>query len=421
MKPSGWLALWLVTVIALSGCALVSDGDLKRQPEKIQLTLWYWNRSIDDALIAQVEEQFPHIELNAQKIGGDFKAKLKTTLAAKSGEPDIVALNDWIMELFPSADRFYDLYELGAADVEHQYLEWKWKQGVTPDGRMIGFPMDTGPTALYYRADLFEKAGLPTDPEEVSRTLATWEDYIAAGEQLKEALEGAVFLTDNIGNVYNQVMAQGTELYFTPDGEFIGDRSERVKKAWDIAVKMHEKDLLADIGGSTPEWNAAMNNGRIASFVGAVWMKQILQEAAPDTAGLWRVARAPEGDGNNGGSFISILKSSPHPQEAYEVIQWLQSPENQLTAFQTMNLFPATPGVFDDASIQREEAFFGNQATGMVFAESARNVNVAYFGERYPSTHSIMQRYLTNIANQNLNPDETWPEALQRIERELQR
>ncbi|WP_274363159.1 ABC transporter substrate-binding protein [Paenibacillus thermotolerans] len=417
----GWLALCLAMIVTLSGCGLLFAGEDASQSNKITLTLWYWNRSIDDNLIAQVEKQFPNIELHAQKVGGDFKAKLKTTLAAKSGEPDIVALNDWIMELFTSADRFYNLYELGAGDVESRYLEWKWKQGVTPEGKMIGFPMDTGPTALFYRADLFEQAGLPTDPEEVGETIATWDDYIAAGEKLKQAFAGKVFLTDNIGSVYNQVMAQGTDLYFTREGQYIGDRSEQVKKAWNIAVDMHEKDLLADAPGWSPEWNAAMNNGKIASFIGAVWMKQVLQEAAPDTAGKWRVARAPGGDGNNGGSFLSILKSSKHPQEAYDVIEWLQNPENQLTAFQTMNLFPSTPGVFEDSSMQREEQFFGNQATGNIFAESARNVKVAYFGERYPSIHGIMTRYLSNIANQNLDPDQSWSDAIKRVERELQR
>lgn len=64
-------------------------------------------------------------------------------------------------------------------------------------------------------------------------------------------------------------------------------------KSWDTAVAFKEKGLLANADGWTPSWNAAMNNGEIASFVGAVWMKQVLQEAAPDTSGKWRVARAP--------------------------------------------------------------------------------------------------------------------------------
>lgn len=193
--------------------------------------MWYWNRSIDDKLIAKAKEKFPNIELTAQKIGGDFKAKLKTTLAARSGEPDIVALNDWIMELFPSEDRFYNLYDLGAGEIEDQYLPWKWKQGVTPSGQMIGFPMDTGPTALFYRADLFKQAGLPSEPEEVARQINNWDAYAAAGEQIKEKLGGKVFLTDNIGSVYNQVLSQAAERYFRPDGSFIGMDSLLYAKA----------------------------------------------------------------------------------------------------------------------------------------------------------------------------------------------
>lgn len=91
-----------------------------------------------------------------------------------------------MVELFPSADRFYDLRELGADRLKDQYLEWKWNQGITPDGKMIAFPMDTGPTALFYRSDLFKQAGLPSDPEKVSASIRTWDDYMAAGEQLQQ-------------------------------------------------------------------------------------------------------------------------------------------------------------------------------------------------------------------------------------------
>ena len=59
--------------------------------------------------------------------------------------------NDWVAELFTSSDRFYDLYELGAKNIEPDFLDWKWKLGVTPEGTMIALPIDTGPTALYYR------------------------------------------------------------------------------------------------------------------------------------------------------------------------------------------------------------------------------------------------------------------------------
>ncbi|WP_318628055.1 ABC transporter substrate-binding protein [Paenibacillus polymyxa] len=427
MKTVQWLVLCLAFLTMFSACSGPSFSESQSSEtnlsngKKITLTLWYWNRSIDDELLAQAEKHFPNIELKTQKIGGDFKAKLKTTLAARSGEPDIVALNDWMVELFPSADRFYDLRELGADRLKDQYLEWKWNQGITPDGKMIAFPMDTGPTALFYRSDLFKQAGLPSDPEKVSASIRTWDDYMAAGEQLQQKFGSRSFLADNIVNVYNQVLAQHTNLYFKPDGSYIGNQSPDIRLGWKTAVDFHKKHLLANADGWTPEWNASVNNGKIASFVGAVWMKQVLTEAAPDTAGKWRVARAPGGDGNLGGSFISILKSSKHPKEAFEVLTWLQNPEHQLEAYHKIGLFPSTPDVYNDPIMGKPEPFFGGQATGLIFAASAQNVKSSYFGERYPVIHGIVTRRLANVAKQDANPDALWTETMERIERELQR
>lgn len=409
--------LLMILIMGLCGCTSESSTD-----ERKVLTLWYWNRGLDDELIASVEKQFPNVRINAQKIGGDFKSKLKTTLAAGSGGPDIVAFNDWVTEMFPNSDRFYDLYELGAKDIEKDFLEWKWQLGVTPDGKMIALPIDTGPTGLYYRADLFEKAGIPSDPDEVTRTVRTWEDYFALGEKLQAALGEDVKLTDNIGSIYTQVNAQSDTIYFSKDDTFIGeDPSSSMKKAWDLAAKASQLGLLADANGGSSEWNAAMSNGKIASFVGAVWNKEVLQQAAPDTAGKWRVARAPGGDGNNGGSFLAIMKTSKHPKEAFEVMKWIQNAENQVQTFRNINLFPSTIESLEDSAFLKKEEFFGGQATGEIFTESARNVKPAYFGPKYANINGIVNRQLQSVALQGKDPDEAWEDALARVKKELLR
>ncbi|MFC0331257.1 ABC transporter substrate-binding protein [Paenibacillus sepulcri] len=410
--------LLFIVILTVCGCSAGNSSS----SEKTTLTLWYWNRGLDDKLIASIETQFPTLQINAQKIGGDFKSKLKTTLAAGSGGPDIVAFNDWVTEMFPNSDRFYNLYDLGAKEIEPDYLDWKWQLGVSPEGKMIALPIDTGPTALFYRADLFEKAGLPSDPKEVSDALGTWEEYFAAGENLQAALGDDVKLTDNIGSIYTQVNAQSDKIYFNKDETFIGeDSSSSMKKAWDLAVKASQMGLLANANGSTSEWNAAMNNGKIASFVGAVWNKEVLMQAAPDTAGKWRVARAPGGDGNNGGSFLSIMRTSKHPKEAFEVIKWLQNPENQVKSFTDVNLFPSAVKALDAKELLKKEDFFGGQATGEIFTESARNVKPAYFGSKYANLNGIVSRQLQSVALQGKNPDVAWKAALARVKKELLR
>lgn len=411
------LVLIGLLLLSLTGCGKQAEGE--GDIGKITLTLWYWNRSIDDELLKQVEKQFPHIRLKAEKIGGDFKAKLMSAFAARSGAPDIVGLNDWIANFFPNKDQFVNLFDYGSKELEPLYLDWKWKQTITPDGSyQIALPMDTGPTALFYREDLFRQAGLPTDPQEVGAKLKTWDDYLAAGRQLKDKFQGKVYMFDNINNVFGQVLAQSDKMYFDRSDRFIGDQTH-VKRAWDLAVKVHQLGLSAKIDGWTPEWNAAMNNGAVASFIGAVWMKQIVKDAAPDTAGKWRIARAPGGDGNNGGSFIAITKQSKHPKEAFEVIKWLMNPENQLNSLGTMNLFPSTPSIFGDPKMTLPEPFFGNQRTNEIFIESARNVKAAYFGPKHSIADSIFKQELSGVEKQGKSPDEAWRNALKRIEKEL--
>src|SRR5690606_38946472 len=88
-----------------------------------------------------------------------------------------------------------DLAEHGAADLEGDFLDWKWDQGVAPDGRIVGLGTDIGGLGMCYDTELFGEAGLPTDREEVGELWPTWDDYAATGEEFTEADTGAAFMS----------------------------------------------------------------------------------------------------------------------------------------------------------------------------------------------------------------------------------
>ena len=75
-----------VGLVVLLLCALTGYGFAQTLTptgaggQKITLMLWYWNRSIDDSILAQVSRRFPNITLHAVKIGGDYNAKLSARL-----------------------------------------------------------------------------------------------------------------------------------------------------------------------------------------------------------------------------------------------------------------------------------------------------------------------------------------------------
>ena len=57
---------------------------------------------------------------------------------------------------------------------------------MSADGKtQIGLGTDVGGLAMCYRTDLFEKAGLPTDRDAVSKLWPTWDDFINVGKTVR--------------------------------------------------------------------------------------------------------------------------------------------------------------------------------------------------------------------------------------------
>ena len=409
----------LLFCILLLGATSCGTPQATTTAGKIPLTLWYVKGTINDKLLADAGKHFPNIHLQTVKIGGNYIAKVKTVLAGQANVPDVMSMPPAVAAFFPDEDQFVDLYSLGARSAQYEYLDWKWQQGVAPDGKMIAFPMDTGPTALYYRADIFKQAGLPTDPTAVSARIATWDDLLSAAEQVKNATKGKVYLTDSMYSVFSQVTSQLGKSYFEPSGRYIGDQSH-IKQAWDTAVKFHRMGLSPGLSlPPSTDWNVSVNNGTVAGFVGAVWEQKYLMQGGPETAGKWRVARTPGGDGNNGGSFISITKYSQHPKEAFALIKWLLSPQNQLRSFLNESLFPSTPSIFGSPKMAHVDPFFGGQNISTIFSQSAAHVKPIYFDPENGIVDTIFRAELLNVDVLNKDPQVAWNDAQREIQREL--
>ncbi|HEY3556801.1 MAG TPA: extracellular solute-binding protein [Kribbella sp.] len=401
----------------LTGCG--SRSSLGGQNE---LSMWTWVGSVNDDLIGQAEKAIPGydgMKLAMTRIGTNYKTKVLTALAGKSLVPDIVAINDDVATYFPNADQFHDLNELGAKDLEKDFLPWKWNWGVTPQGKMMAYPMDTGPTALFYRTDIFTKAGIDIDPAAVAGLAPDWDAFIALGKKVKQAVPGSS-ITDNIKSVYDYRMAQLPKKYMTRDGQYIGDQ-EHVRQAFDLAVRVVKEGLSANAQNSSDK-NAVVTNGKLVAYNGAVWWAQLgPKNAAPKTKGLWRVTAAPGGAGNKGGSFLAITKYCKNPKAAFAFISWLESAKNQAQAFLDPVLFPSTPASYTDPKLSAPDPFFGGQKIVDVFAESAKKYPGAYFSPYDSIVDTPIGAELVNIEASGKNPDQAWADAQHQVQRELSR
>ncbi|MEU0878588.1 ABC transporter substrate-binding protein [Lentzea sp. NPDC005914] len=388
-----------------------------------RMTLWHSSGGMSEKVLAEAVRRFPAQKLTPSKISGELNQRLLAALSGEAYLPDITMLGDGISTYFSATDRFADLAALGAAADEPNYLLWKWQAGRSPDGFQLGFPIDIGPAALYYRHDLFARAGLPSEPDEVAQAVSTWDDYFEFAARVKEKLPGKYLVTDT-KMVFTYSLAQERQKYLDRQNRYLADQSQ-VRRAWDRAVTAFRMGLTAgyanSAGGEGVDRLAAWNNDKEIAFVNASWITGNLRQSAPGTSGKWHVCRPPGGPGNQGGSFLAITKYCPDPHGAYEVVKWLLSPENLALAYLELGLFPSAPAAFGDPRVLRPEEFFGGQSTMTVFGKIAEEVQPVYFS---PYDITISDTYtdeLANVESAGKDPERAWEDARTAVERLLRR
>lgn len=393
-----------------------AGGEKKAEP--IELTFWTLGTNGYDKLAEEYKKVNPNVTVKIQNTSDQtaHHNNLLTALSAGKGAPDVFQLEIAFLEKFMEAkDKFNNLNDLGAKDLKSQYLDWKWKQAESPDGKfVIGLPTDIGPTVVYYRTDLMEQAGLPTAPDAFAKEIETWDKFAAAAKKFKEKTgKNFVDMTDLL---YNGMRDQGDQIYYDNNDQFIGDKNPQIKKAFDFTVKAVQDGWVGKTNLWSPEWGQETNNGSFAVMVAPAWMNGVIKGNAKDAAGKWMVTQLPEGSGNWGGSFLAIPKETKHAKEAFEFIKWLDGKEGQLKSFQSNGLMPSIPAVYDDPGFKDfKDPFFNNQSVSQEFAKAAKRVKPLRYGKLHDSTDTIIKEALRNVQQKNTDPQKEWDAAIQKI------
>jgi cellobiose transport system substrate-binding protein len=409
-------AILSIGALALTACGSGGSPDDKGAPGdaggsgQITLKLATFNQFGYEDLITEYQKDHPEIKITHKKAATSNEARdnLNTRLAAGSGLSDIEAVEvDWLPELMQYSDKFTDLK---SADVEGRWLDWKAKAATDTNGRLIGYGTDSGPEAICYRADLFKKAGLPTDRDEVANLLGTsWDSYFAAGKQFVAKSDVPWF--DSLGATWQGMINQVEQAYESPDGEVIATTNPQVRQTYDAVVKAGIDDKLsAKLQQWGDDWVSSFQHNGFATMLCPGWMVGVIEGNAKGVEG-WDVADTfPGGGGNWGGSYLTVPSQSEHPKEARDLAAWLTAPEQQIKAFKAVGAFPSQQAALESPDLASVTVpFFNDAPTGKIFAERAKAVTITPFkGTKYFPINDAMQQALTRIEDGSSTPQESW-------------
>ncbi|WP_432119953.1 extracellular solute-binding protein [Streptomyces sp. bgisy032] len=375
-------------------------------------------------LYEEYEKTHPNIKIqeNVTERNENYYPALVNHLTTNSGLMDIqgVEVGNIAEVVATQAGKLEDLSKAPGVKKDN-YLDWKWQQATTKDGQTIGLGTDVGPMAICYRKDLFEKAGLPTDREELAKMWSgDWQKLIDVGQKYKKKAPAGTTFMDSPGGLMSAIMSSEKVRYYDESGKVIYKDNPVVKKSFMMTAEAAEDGLVGAQTQFQPAWDTTIANGKFAAMSCPPWMLGYIEsKSKPEAQGKWDVAAAPK-SGNWGGSFLSVPKSGKHVKEATELAAWLTAPEQQAKLFEKRGSFPSTPSAYDTPAVQNaKNKMTGDAPIGKIFAEAAQTSPVQVIGPKDQIIGSALNDNGLVLVTKGKSPEEAWETAVKTIDNNL--
>ena len=381
-------AISMVAALSLTGCG--GGGDKKEAESDNTITVWAWDVALKQlqASAEKFKETHPDVEFQFEEMGTEqIYTKLATTLNTGKGLADVILLEGEQVSGYASKypDGFADLSDIVNKD---DYLPVKMGE-VTVNDKVVGFPWDAGPVALFYRTDYFEQAGV--NPEDIK----TWDDFIEAGKKVTATCKTPsgepvkmLPIAPNGSNFWKLLLTEKGAGYFDAEGNTAVNSPEALE-CMEMAKKIYDADIALNYT-DWAEYEGVVVNQSVATIPEAVWMIGTIKDKGPDQSGKWGVMSLPVFPGDepsgstNGGSDIVIPAASANVDIAKEFVQFAMTDVDlQADGFVNYGLFPSYIPAYDAEVFTEPDEFFGGQKIYETFIELGKKVPAVNYTENY--------------------------------------
>ena len=411
LKRAGLAGLSLPTLAALLEACGGGSTSASRQVHvpsastKGSLTIWGWKDSLDALKLQDADFSAAYPEISFKYVPrppAETYRNLELAITAGSGGPDVALIEDSHLTAYVQLGAMADLSELVGPYVDQiDSYKWDWTRKGT---RYYAMPWDPGPVAVFYRRDVFSRAGVDAG------SLATWDDYRQAARTVKQKTGLPMWQqakARNDGRLFETLLWQQGTGYVDDKGKVILDKDSRVARTLDYINSFWQEGLAADQEPWTDPWYKAQTDGTVATVVDAVWMGTFFKSwIAPKAVGKWGVFNLPAWKAggsqasNDGGSALAIFDTSKQKEAAWAYVQFhLGRAESQLQIYQKTDIFPSLKSTYKDAFFQQPDPYFGDQKVRETFAKIAERIPKAgIYSKDYAQMNTLLVPEIQKLA-----------------------
>lgn len=419
------LSLVLLFALLIAGCSGgtengsgKSDSSAKKAGGE-ELSIWATNINVPllEKAVEEYQKDHPDFKLSVEEMNNDdIRSKVTTGLqAGGQGLPDgALLVDDGITGYVTNfKSEFANISSLGFSDYKDDFPQYKL-DSISYEGDIYAIPFDAGPVGVFYRADLFEEAGVNADE------IQTWDDYIKAGVKIKEATGANMLSYDsNDSTVYTILLSQQGKPYFEQDGES-NIASEASVNTANVFAQMAENDILL----GTPGWNAwvtSLSEGQTATAITGAWLIGTLEQQVPDQSGDWAVMPLPAFEGNEsrsanqGGSSFAIFEKSNHKEALYDFLEFFSTDFEMQELAMEGGLFPSYLPVYESDLFSAPVEYFNNKPVWQFFADEMPKIPSVFYTEHDSVARDEAIKVQAEVAEGN-DPKKSVKSAQDRIE-----
>jgi len=398
--------------------ALAAGATAQGTKTKLVVAGWPAGDVAMKAIIPEFNKKFPDVEVVLNFMAtADHHQQLQTAVAAGSGAPDVAMIEQGWIGKFRDSSGFENLLDApySAGAMKKDFVDYKWQIAASVDGKkLIGLVWDIGPATLFYNRTVFKDAGLPTEPADVDRLLATWDGVLKAAKAVY--IPNKRWLINSAADFY--IWNYMNRDYYNDKLELQLDKPAATD-ALKAALTMRKNGWDANVGLWTNETYSGLGSGQYAMVVAGCWYGGFLKSwIAPKASGQWGVAHIPGKipSSNWGGSYMAIPSQSQNKKLAWEFIKFAVATKyGQNTQFKTVDYFPGYIPAWDDPMYKEGDPYFAGQKTKALWVEIAKGTK--------PTFSTLMdgtvENTIGNVVNSGLNEGKSPEEIIAAAKKQI--
>jgi multiple sugar transport system substrate-binding protein len=301
-------------------------------PVTVTFSSWVGEEPDFKTLVQKFEGEHPNIKIELQNVPAEEANEKLTAQVAGGNPPDIAYIDASTTAQFASRKALVNLdsYISRSDVVKADAYVPAFKTFVTYDKSMYGLPFDGESTALFYRTDMFQAAGIAAPP-------TTWAEYEAAAKKLTDPAKrtyGQPLFTSSPEAAYYWYpwLWQAGGKLLSDDGKQVLFNDDKAKAAAEFYVNLAKYAPKDYLNSNSYDGRQAFANGQVGMYVAGSWFAGTLGDEFPQIDGKWAVAPLPKGDAGCGttiaGDALVMFSQGKKTDAAWKFIEFLSKPDN---------------------------------------------------------------------------------------------